>query len=94
MFTSFTGASLFLGVAVFGGQCWRRDWLMYPNFNHLSWSYALAVISLMLHVLGAFFLYLDARMNYKRRNESRNLVMQMHPNPQSHHSGLHRTGYI
>ena len=38
--------SLFLAVAVFGGQCWRRDWLLYPNFNYLSWSYAFAVISM------------------------------------------------
>lgn len=86
-------ASLFLGVAVFGGQCWRRDWLMYPNFNHLSWSYGMAVISLMLHTLGAFLLYLDARMGFKLRDESHNLVMQMYPNSQSHH-GNQRGGYI
>ena len=39
---------LFLGVAVFGGQCWRRDWLLYPNFNYLSWSYAFAVIAMLI----------------------------------------------
>lgn len=87
------GVSLFLAVSVFGGQCWRRDWLLYPNFNHLSWSYGMAVVSFMLHILGAFLLYLDARMGYKLREKSRNLVMQMHPNPQSHH-GSQRSGYI
>lgn len=66
---------------------------MYPTFNHLSWSYLLAVISVIFHGIGAFFLYLDARANYRRRRESRNLVMQMQPNPQSHH-GLQRTNYI
>ena len=84
---------MFLAVAIFGGQCWRREWLMYPNYNYLSWSYGLAVISFMFHTLGAFFLYLDACSGYKMRKESRNLVMQMQPNPQSHHS-LHRSGYI
>lgn len=88
-----SGVVLFLAVAIFGGQCWRRDWLMYPNYNHLSWSYGLAVISFMLHIFAAFFLYLDARTGYKLRKESRNLVMQMQPNPQSHHS-LSRSGYI
>ncbi|XP_015585783.1 uncharacterized protein LOC107263281 [Cephus cinctus] len=88
-----SGALLFLAVAIFGGQCWRRDWLMYPNFNHLSWSYGLAVISFMLHCVGAFFMYLDARMGYQLRKESRNLVMQMQSNPQSHH-GSQRSGYI
>lgn len=83
-----------MAVAIFGGQCWRRDWLMYPNFNHLSWSYALAVISFFFHGFAAFFLYLDARTGYKLRKESRNLVMQMQPNPQtSSHHGLQRTGY-
>ncbi|KAK0180271.1 hypothetical protein PV327_005932 [Microctonus hyperodae] len=88
------GFLLFLAVAIFGGQCWRRDWLLYPNFNHLSWSYALAVVSFMLHALGAFFLYLDACAGYKMRKESRNLVVQMQPNPQSHHGSHHRMGYI
>ncbi|XP_046610444.1 uncharacterized protein LOC124300404 [Neodiprion virginianus] len=93
VFNAITAVSLFMAVSVFGGQCWRRDWLMYPNFNHLSWSYAFAVISFMFHAFAAFFLYLDARMGYKMRVQSRNLVMQMHPTPQSHH-GMHRTGYI
>ncbi|XP_043476489.1 uncharacterized protein LOC122507697 [Leptopilina heterotoma] len=84
---------LFLSVAVFGSMCWRRDWLMYPKFNHLSWSYGIAVISTLFHGIAAFFLYLDARTGYKSRKESRNLVMQMQPNPQSHH-GLHRSNYI
>ena len=39
---------LFLSVAVFGGQCWRRDWMLYPNFNYLSWSYAFAVIAMLI----------------------------------------------
>lgn len=87
------GFLLFLAVSIFGGQCWRRDWLMYPNFNHLSWSYGLAAISFMFHIFGAFFLYLDARAGYRLRKQSRNLVMQMQPNPQSH-QGLQRSGYV
>jgi len=86
-------ALIFLSVVIFGSQCRRRDWLMYPNFNHLSWSYWLAIISMIFHAIGAIFLYMDAKVNYSRRRESRNLVMQMQPNPQSHH-GLQRTNYI
>lgn len=91
---SVSGGLLFLAVSIFGGQCWRRDWLMYPNFNHLSWSYGLAVISFMFHTFAACFLYLDARTGYRLRKESRNLVMQMQPNPQSHHAPQLRGGYI
>lgn len=49
---------LFLAVAVFGGQCWRRDWLLYPNFNYLSWSYAFAVIAMFVSIAAAASLYL------------------------------------
>ena len=49
--------TLFLSVAVFGGQCWRRDWLLYPNFNYLSWSYAFAVISMGLAAGAAYCFY-------------------------------------
>lgn len=42
------GGFLFLAVAIFGGNCYRRDWLLYPSFNVLSWSYAFAVIAFIL----------------------------------------------
>lgn len=78
---------LFLAVSIFGGECWRRDWLLYPNFNHLSWSYAFAVISMFLHAFAAFQVYSDARKGWEYRKQSRNLVFQMHPDPG-------RNGYV
>ncbi|KAL0281265.1 UNVERIFIED_CONTAM: hypothetical protein PYX00_002301 [Menopon gallinae] len=77
---------VFLAVAIFGGQAWRRDWLMYPNFNYLSWSYGFACLSFMFHGVAALFVYLDARRNYEIKKESKNLVVQMHDNP-SHNGG-------
>ncbi|XP_067014115.1 uncharacterized protein pck [Anabrus simplex] len=71
---------LFLAVAIFGGECWRRDWLMYPNYNYLSWSYGFAVLSFLFHLFASLFLYLDSRRGWQQRKESRNLVAQMHPN--------------
>ena len=53
-----TSLMLMLGVAVFGGQCWRRDWLLYPNFHHLSWSFALAVVALILGIFASGCFYL------------------------------------
>ena len=46
-------ANLFLGLAVFGGKCWDRDWLMYPNYNFLSWSYYMAIFSCGFHTIAA-----------------------------------------
>jgi hypothetical protein len=82
-----TTVFMFLAVAIFGGSHVRRDWLMYPNFNYLCWSYGLAVISFFFHGFAAICLYYEARQSYELRRESRNLIMQMHPNPQ------HRLGW-
>ena len=49
---------LFLSVAVFGGQCWRRDWMLYPNFNYLSWSYVFAVIAMFITAVSSAAFYL------------------------------------
>ncbi|CAG2055231.1 unnamed protein product [Timema podura] len=78
---------LFLAVSIFGGECWRRDWLMYPNFNYLSWSYGFAVLSFFFHAFAALFLYMETRKGWELRKESHNLVVQMHPNPG-------RNGYV
>lgn len=68
---------MFLGVVIFGSCAYRRDWLMYPKFNVLSWSYALAVISFMVLGLGGLLLHREAKNAYEIRGEAKNLVMQM-----------------
>lgn len=41
--------ALFLGfaVTVFALKAFDRNWIQYPNFNHLDWAYILAVISFL-----------------------------------------------
>ncbi|CAG9575835.1 unnamed protein product [Danaus chrysippus] len=74
---------LFLAVAIFGGNCYRRDWLLYPSFNVLSWSYAFAVIAFILFGLAAILLFLESRKLYELRLEAKNLVAQMqHSQPE------------
>jgi len=70
---------VFLAVAVFGGQCWRRDWLLYPNFNHLSWSFAFAVTAMALAAVASLCFYYDSRKMLYKKQHSSNLVMQMQP---------------
>ncbi|EEB14475.1 conserved hypothetical protein [Pediculus humanus corporis] len=86
--SALTAALLFLAVAIFGGQSWRRDWLMYPTYNYLSWSYGFACLAFMFHGVAALFIYLDARKNYEIKKESKNLVVQMDENPN------HNGGYV
>lgn len=48
--------SIFFAVLVFGVMCWSRDWLLNPNFNYLSWSYAFAVVAGGIHAFSGFTL--------------------------------------
>ena len=68
---------LFLSVCIFGGCCWARDWLLYPNYNYVSWSYALAVFSCLGHFLGAGFLLKDCQDAKERKEKNKALIMQM-----------------
>lgn len=78
-----TSVYLFLAVAIFGGNCYRRDWLLYPSFNVLSWSYAFCVIASILFGIAAFLLYLESVKLYELRAEAKNLVAQMqHSQPE------------
>lgn len=72
-----SSVSMFLGICVFGGNAYRRDWLMYPKFNVLSWSYSLAVLACMFLGLAAVVLRKEAQKSYELRSEAKNLVMQM-----------------
>lgn len=68
---------IFVSVWLFWTQSSRRNWLQYPNFNHLSWSYYFAVISVIINAFASYVLYVDARKAYEFHKESRNLVTQM-----------------
>lgn len=73
-----TAVLLFLSVCIFGGECWARDWLLYPNYNYVSWSYAFAVFSSLGHIIAAFFMFIDCQKAKERKEKNKALIMQMH----------------
>ncbi|XP_022668839.1 uncharacterized protein LOC111267036 [Varroa jacobsoni] len=74
-----TALLLFLGVSVFGGMAFSRYWLLYPNFNHLGWGYAFAVIAMFFHAFTACMLLKEAFNSKERRRRDNNLVYNMQP---------------
>ncbi|KAH8025088.1 hypothetical protein HPB51_003004 [Rhipicephalus microplus] len=74
-----TAVPVFLSVAVFGGMCFDRSWLQYPNYNHLSWAYALAVVAFFFHTLAAVMLLGEAFKARERRRRANNLIYNMQP---------------
>lgn len=98
MFSVILALFLFLAVLIFGCNAYRRDWLMYPKFNVLSWSYAFAVVAMFILGFAGLLLYRESKKSYERRREAKNLVtqMQMHETaslPSSHRHGF-SGGYI
>merc|ERR1711963_707429 len=45
---------IFFCVAMFGGMCWDREWLLYPNYNYPSWSYGVAVFAMIINGVASF----------------------------------------
>lgn len=72
-------ALMFLGVSVFGGMCYDRSWLQYPSFNHLSWAYGLAVVSMFFHMFSACYFFADCKRAREHRRRASNLVYNMQP---------------
>lgn len=70
---------IFFCVALFGGMCWDREWLLYPNYNYPSWSYALAVFAMIFMGVAAFFTYMEAMEAKERKEKNQNLLMMMYP---------------
>ncbi|XP_018018769.1 uncharacterized protein LOC108675283 isoform X2 [Hyalella azteca] len=79
-----TEVCLFFSLIVFGLMCWSRDWLLYPNYNYLSWSYYFAVFS------GGFFGFAGFMMlyeMYKSKDRKRAANNLLHLENQNGHNG-------
>lgn len=83
---------MFLSIVIFGACCWARDWMLYPNFNYVSWSYALAVFTTLIHIFAALLMYKDTKDAKERKEKNKALIMQMHPPAFSMGSGYHMGG--
>lgn len=100
-FLSVTGGATFLGILIFGCNAYRRDWLMYPKFNIISWSFILAIIAILFLGAAAALLRREYLRAYEVRGHAENLVMQMemhepgfHQSARSLSRSIHSGGYI
>jgi len=86
---------LFLAVSIFGGQCFRRDWLQYPNFNYLSWAYAFAVVAMFLHAFAGLILMAEFRSeleHYREGDGHQEIPMQPRGSPNNGNNGRESGG--
>lgn len=90
--SSITCLCIILLIIIFPLNCWRRDWLLNPMFNHLSWAYYSLLFSLFFHAIGTRYLYKETRFSWAKRKENRSLVMQMYPRQEFYWSVIYYLG--
>merc|ERR1712083_1280316 len=79
VFKAATAVLLFLAICVFGSLCWDRNWLLYPNYHFVSWSYALATFACLGHLIAATLFFYEIRQAKTRKARNKALTMQMYP---------------
>lgn len=52
---------IFFGILIFGCNAYRRDWLMYPSFNIISWSFGFAVVAMFIIGVASALLRREAK---------------------------------
>ena len=75
------GLALAISTTIFGICCWSREWLMYPNYNHLSWGWVAVLLSSFFHLLASIMFLKES--NLERRNKEINdlLLYELEPPP-------------
>merc|ERR1712111_92313 len=72
-----TAVLLFLSICIFGAECWDRDWLLYPNYNFLSYSYAVALFSCVAFIIASLLFAKDARAAKERKPFNKALLVKL-----------------
>ena len=52
---------------------------MYPQFNHLDWSYYVALASLIFFIIALILLVFETREIRERRKKLNNIIYNMQP---------------
>jgi len=60
---------MFIAVVVFGAKSDDRLWMARPDHNHLSWSYAFAVLSCFVSIISAVFLTIVFKSDSRLESE-------------------------
>jgi len=79
VFNGLTGLIMLISALVFSLSCWSRDWLLYPNYNYLSWSFAFALGSILCQILSVLCLFKEVRFARERETKNLSLLYRLYP---------------
>jgi len=75
----YAGLTMLVSVSVFCLSCWSRDWLLYPNYNYLSWSTALALCSSLAFLAAALAYSKERRFAAERESKNLSILYKIYP---------------
>jgi len=75
----FSGLIMLVNGLVFCLSCWSRDWLLYPNYNYLSWSFALAIGSVLSFLFSVVCHVKESKYARDREVKNLNILYKLHP---------------
>ena len=76
---------------VFAASCWSRSWLLYPNYNYLSWGWAAALLASWAQLASSGLFLTEARAERARKADNEELLFQLEP---GHVFSTHNSGII
>lgn len=74
---------LLLASTTFAICCWSRQWLLYPNYNYLSWAWVACLLSSWAHAVAAFTAHTQLGQEKARRPQNLSLLNELEPAPLS-----------
>lgn len=85
-----TGVLMSIISLVFAVSCWSRSWLLYPNYNYLSWGWAAALLATWTLLASSGLFLAEARAERNRKADNEELLFQLEPGHvfSTHHSGI------
>lgn len=71
----FTTMLLSFALLTFYLKAFDRSWIMYPNFNHLDWSFLFAFVSTCCNGTASYFYYQEVQLLKKRMLTMKRLIV-------------------
>ena len=86
-----TGVLMSIISLVFAVSCWSRSWLLYPNYNYLSWGWAAALLASWILLASSGLFLAEAKAERARKADNEELLFQLEP---GHVFSTHNSGII
>jgi len=73
------GLMMIIIIIVFPSYCFNRDYLLYPNYNYVSWSFAMAIASIICFLASALLYKQEYDYAVERKEKNLSILYMLNP---------------